>query len=272
MSAGSTLNRLLAPFGVTLQRRRGPGACLRRAGARAASRASGCRAPNGDRHRCGVRRLEPVRRRRFSRHARFLLVEPLAEFAPLLAARARELPQRDRSSPRSCGREPLEAPRSTYTPTSSARRSVRTEAADAAEREVSVTTIDDLVAARTQKARSSSSSTCRGWSSTCSPARPRRSRRPWSSSSKRCSSLSTTGHLSSPRSSGSCRVPASWSTTSLDLGYRPVDGALAQVDLLFVPESSESSTAREYATAVQRRLGDEALRELYERRRGELRR
>jgi Methyltransferase FkbM domain len=57
---------------------------------------------------------------------------------------------------------------------------------------------------------------------------------------------------------------------AVDLGYRPVDGALAQLDLLFVPESSELRKQREYATTEQRHVADEALRELYDRRVREL--
>jgi FkbM family methyltransferase len=55
-----------------------------------------------------------------------------------------------------------------------------------------------------------------------------------------------------------------------DLGYRPLDGALAQVDLLFVPEGSALRRERRYATTEQRRSSDDALRALFDRRRLEL--
>ncbi len=57
-----------------------------------------------------------------------------------------------------------------------------------------------------------------------------------------------------------------------DLGYRPLDGALAQVDLLFVPEASVLRSHPEFATVDQRQSSDDALRALFERRRRELRR
>jgi FkbM family methyltransferase len=57
-----------------------------------------------------------------------------------------------------------------------------------------------------------------------------------------------------------------------DLGYRPLDGALAQVDLLFVPETSALRSRAEFATVAQRRASDDALRALFERRRRKLER
>jgi FkbM family methyltransferase len=56
----------------------------------------------------------------------------------------------------------------------------------------------------------------------------------------------------------------------VDLGYRPLDGALAQADVLFVPEAHATRGHREYATREQRRDRDAALRALFERRRDEL--
>jgi len=55
-----------------------------------------------------------------------------------------------------------------------------------------------------------------------------------------------------------------------DLGYRPLDGALSQLDLFFVPEASALRRQHRYATPEQRRNSDDALRSLFERRRQEL--
>jgi FkbM family methyltransferase len=52
-----------------------------------------------------------------------------------------------------------------------------------------------------------------------------------------------------------------------DLRYRPLDGALVQADLVFVPETSRLRREAGYATAEQRRRLDAEFRELMTRRR-----
>src|SRR5262249_46480029 len=49
-----------------------------------------------------------------------------------------------------------------------------------------------------------------------------------------------------------------------DLAYRPLDGALAQLDLFFVPNVSALRLHHEYASVEQRRESDDALRALFE--------
>lgn len=142
MSVGRTVNRLLAPLGVALQRRSGPG--------RASAERALARLP-------GLGLVEPRTAidvgaafgdwSSFAAgvfpHARFLLVEPLAEFAPFLAARARELPNASfipEAASRAAGKATLHVHADLV---GTSLRSERGTEAD--DREVSVTTIDDIV-------------------------------------------------------------------------------------------------------------------------------
>lgn len=52
-----------------------------------------------------------------------------------------------------------------------------------------------------------------------------------------------------------------------NLAYRPLDGALAQVDLVFVPETSPLRTTHIYANLAQRRRQNAAMRAVFKRRR-----
>ena len=56
----------------------------------------------------------------------------------------------------------------------------------------------------------------------------------------------------------------------LNLMYRPLDGALAQADVLFVPHGSPLRKRHGYASPEQRRLQDLTLRKAYDRKRNRL--
>jgi len=55
-----------------------------------------------------------------------------------------------------------------------------------------------------------------------------------------------------------------------NLMYRPLDGALAQADVLFVPHESPLRLQHGYASPEQRRKQDQACRRAYNRRRSRL--
>lgn len=266
MSAGRALNRLLAPTGFALHRRGGS--------ARATADDALARLPAlglaprtvidvgaayGD-WSALAGRLFP--------EARMLLVEPLSEFAPFLEARAHEL--RDATViAAAAGREPGGAPLHVHGDLVGT--SLRDEpGTGAADREVTVVTIDALVEEHAAEGpfvvkldvQGAELDVLAGATATLE-----------STELVQLEALLFPFYDGAPeladvvafmRSAGFVVYDA------VDLGYRPLDGALAQVDLLFVPESSVLRERREFATAEQRDAGDAALRALYERRRREL--
>jgi len=266
MSAGRILNRLLAPTGFALQRRDGGGrATAEDALERLRGRGLAPRtvidvgAAFGDWAELAGR-LFP--------EARVLLVEPLSEFAPFLEMRMRHLADatviaaaagRERGLARLHVHDDLVG------------TSLRTEPGlGTADREVTVLTIDTLVDEHSAEGpfvvkldvQGAELDVLGGASSTLS-----------NTVLVQLETLFFPFYDGAPeladvvaymRSAGFVVYDV------VDLGYRPLDGALAQADLLFVPESSVLREHREYATTEQRRAGNDALRALYERRRREL--
>jgi FkbM family methyltransferase len=267
MSAGSTLNRLLAPLGFALQRRSGP--------ARATAERALVRLP-------GLGLVQPRTvidvgaafgdwssfAAGVFPDARFLLVEPLAEFAPFLETRARELPNAvfiGEAAGEVSGTAPLHVHRDLVG------TSLRSESGlSADDRQVPVTTIDDLVARVGAEGPLVLKLDVQGAELDVLAG---------AGASLGQTALVQLETLLLPFYEGApgladivafMRNAGFVVYDAVDLGYRPFDGALAQLDLLFVPESSGLREHREYATAAQRRLADDTLRELYDRRLGTL--
>jgi FkbM family methyltransferase len=266
VNAGRTLNRLLAATGYALQRRSGP------------ARATAERALE----RLPVLGLSPrtvvdvgaaygewseLAGRVFP-DAQLILVEPLSEFAPFLEAAARRLANAT-MVPAAAGRESGSGVLHVHRDLVGT--SLRTESDLAAvARDVTVLTIDGLVAEHSAEGpfvlkldvQGAELDVLTGASATLAETE-----------------LVQLETLLFPFYDGApeladvvafMREAGFVVYDVVDLGYRPLDGALAQVDLLFVPESSVLRGRREYATAEQRGAADEALRALYDRRRGEL--
>jgi FkbM family methyltransferase len=268
VSAGGAVNRLLAPLGLTLQRTPGPGrATVERALGRLPELGVDPRtvidvgAAYGD--------WSEVAGRLFP-NAQLLLVEPLAEFAPFLKERKRRLPRATviaAAAGRSAGTATL------HVHPDLVGTSLRVEPElGATGREVPVVTIDDLIEREGADGpfvlkldvQGGELDALAGASSTL----PR-------TELVQLETLLFPFYEGAP---GLAEVVSFMHDAGfvvydvVDLGYRPLDGALSQVDLLFVPEASALRRHREYATAEQRRASDDALRALFERRQQELRR
>lgn len=265
MSVGRTVNRLLAPWGLTLQRRSPARASVEEALERLPALGL---APETVVDVGGAYGDWSALAGRVFPAARFLIVEPLAEFAPFLEARARTL-RRSSVIAAAAGREAGTA--SLHVHPDYVGTSLRPEPGLVGQgREVPVVTIDGVVSDERAEGpfvlkldvQGAELDVLAGAGDTLAQTQ-----------------LVQLETLLFPFYEGApalAEVVAFMRSAGfvvydiLDLGYRPLDGALAQVDLLFVPETSALRRQREYATAEQRSAGDQALRALFERRRREL--
>jgi FkbM family methyltransferase len=260
------VNRLLAPFGFSLQRRN---ATPRASGENAMARlpALGLAPQTVIDIGAAYGDWSAVAAPLFP-EARFVLVEPLAEFAPFLERRASELPKATviaAAAGRAAGRAGL------HVHPDFVGTSLRPEAGIAeTKRHVDVRTIDEIVEGEAADAPFVLKLDVQG-----------------AELDALAGAAKTLAHtevvqletLLFPFYDGGpelADVVAFMREANfvvydvVDLGYRPLDGALAQADLLFVPESSPLRSDRAYASPEQRRTADAALRELFERRRSEL--
>jgi FkbM family methyltransferase len=266
VSAGHALNRLLAPTGFALQRRGGP---ARATAERALERlqALGIAPRTAIDVGAAYGEWSTLAGRVFP-NARVLLVEPLKEFAPFLEATARALSDATLISA-AAGREPGTA--ALHVHGDLVGTSLRSEPGlVAASREVTVVPIDALVREQAAEGpfvlkldvQGAELDVLAGATATLAQTEL-----------VQLETLLFPFYEDAPQLA---EVVAFMSEAGfvvydiVDLGYRPLDGALAQVDLLFVPEGSALRERREYATAAQRREADEALRAVYDRRRREL--
>jgi len=268
VSAGRVINRLLAPVGFSLQRR---GVAPRASGERAIARlpALGLAprtvidvgAAYGD-WSAAAAPLFPG--------ARFVLVEPLAEFEPFVERRARELPGATVIAA-AVGRQAGHA--RLHVHADLVGTSLRPEPGIAeTEREVEVRTIDQIVDSEgaegpfivkldVQGAELDALAGAAGTLAQTELLQLEALLYPFYEGGPELADV-----VAFIREAGFVVYDI------VDLGYRPLDGALAQVDLLLVPESSPLRRERAYASAEQRRASDAALRELFETRRSELER
>jgi FkbM family methyltransferase len=267
VSGGRAVNRLLAPLGITLQRAAPARSSVERSLARLPGLGVAPRtvidvgAAYGD-WSAFAGKVFPA--------ARFVLVDPLVEFAPFLERRARELGA-GTVVPAAVGREPGTA--TLHVHADLVGTSLRAEPGLAeSDREVAVKTIDGIVDDVGAEGPFVLKLDVQGMELEALEGAT--------------TTLAHTGlvqleTLLYPFYDGApeladvvafMRVAGFVVYDVLDLGYRPLDGALAQVDLLFAPEASGLRAQHVYATAEQRRAGDESLHSLYERRLRELER
>jgi FkbM family methyltransferase len=268
VSAGGALNRLLAPTGFALQRRGGAGrASVERALERLPELGLSPRtlidigAAYGEWSSLAGRVFPD---------ARVLLVEPLAEFAPFLDATARALSDATVIAA-AAGREAGSA--ALHVHGDLVGTSLRSEPGlDTVDRQVTVMTIDALVREHDVKGPFVLKLDVQGAELDVLAGAP---------ATLADTELVQLETLLFPFYEGAPEVAEVVAFMRdagfvvydvVDLGYRPLDAALAQADLLFVPETSVLRHRREYATAEQRRSADGALRAVYERRLRELKR
>jgi FkbM family methyltransferase len=268
VSAGSVVNRVLAPLGLTLQRRPGPErATVERTLERLPELGLSPRtvidvgAAYGDWSALAGRVFPD---------ARLLLVEPLAEFVPFLEERKRRLPQATVISA-AAGRASGTATLHVHADLVGTSLRVEPELG-ATDREVPVLTIDELVAREGAEGPFALKLDVQGAELDVLAG---------AAATLDRTELVQLETLLFPFYEG---APDAADVVSFmreagfvvydvaDLGYRPYDGALAQLDLFFVPNASELRLHHEYASAEQRRERDDALRTLFERRRHELER
>jgi len=265
VSAGRILNRLLAPTGLVVQRR-GPGRATAERGLERLP-ALGLSPRTVVDIGAAYGEWSALAGRVFSK-ARVILIEPLSEFAPFLEVTTRGLTDAIVVAA-AAGRTPGSA--MLHVHRDLVGTSLRSEPGlAAADREVTVLTVDGLVAEYSAKGpfvlkldvQGAELDVLAGAAATLAETE-----------------LVQLETLLFPFYDGApqlAEVVAFMRAAGFvvydvaDLGYRPLDGALAQVDLLFVPESSPLRKRREYATAEQRRGADEALQAVYDRRLREL--
>ena len=268
MSLGRTVNRLLSPLGLALSRRAdAPRRATAEAALQALSRLGGVEpqtvidvgAAYGDWSANASRHFPS---------ARFLLVEPLTEFSELLERRARELSDAvlvGAVAGDTTGSATLHVHADLVGTSLHDEPGLSSE-----ERVVEMTTVDQVVVDHDARGpfvmkldvQGAELEVLRGAISTLAQTQLvqlESSLFPFYEGSS-----DVVGVLTHMRSAGFVLYDI------VDLSYRPLDGALAQVDLFFVPESSPLREHHEYATSTQRRSADESLRSLYERRAGEI--
>lgn len=268
MSVGTTINRFLAPLGLTLQRRPGPArATVERALGRLPELGLDPRtvidvgAAYGD--------WSELAARVFPR-ARMLLVEPLSEFAPFLEEQQRRQPGTTvvaAAAGRTSGTASL------HVHADLVGSSLREEAGlTETDRVVRVVTIDELVAEHDAEGpfvlkldvQGAELDVLVGAASTLAQTEL-----------VQLETLLFAFYEGAPQLGDVVTFMRDFGFVVydiVDLGYRPLDGALAQVDLLFVPEASALRSQAEFATLDQRRSSDDALRALFEQRQKGLRR
>jgi FkbM family methyltransferase len=268
VSAGRAVNRVLSPLGLSLQRRGG----LPRASAeRALRRLPGLGvqprivvdvgAAYGD--------WSALAGRVFP-EARFLLVEPLSEFAPFLEARARDL--------RSATVVAAAAGRTAGTTTLHVHEdlvgtSLRSEPGlEGTDRTVQMLTIDELVSderadgpfAVKLDVQGAELDVLAGAAATLAETEL-----------VQLEALFFPFYDDAPEFADVVAFMRGAGFVVYDIvdpGYRPLDGALAQADVLFVPDGSPLRRHHEYASQEQRHDRDASLRALFDQRRGELER
>ena len=263
MSAGGAVNRLLAPLGLTLRRTPGPGRATAE-GALARLAELGVRpgtvidvgAAYGDWSELAARVFP---------NAAQLLVEPLAEFAPFLEERRRRLP-RTTVIAAAAGRASGAATLHVHADLVGTSLRIEPELS-ATDREVQVITIDELVAQENAAGpfvvkldvQGGELDVLAGAAATLARTEVVQLETllfPFYEDAPGFADV-----VSFMRSAGFVVYDVA------DLGYRPLDGALSQLDLFFVPQTSALRQHAEFATAEQRQASDDALRALFDRRR-----